>query len=468
DGATVTDVQLNSIAATGFGPDIAFAGAIPVAGSGTFAATVGGVTVIDLDAIGPFTEDFVLEAASPTGTLPDTIAFDAPLFTSLSFAETPFGSTAIAGDFLLDGSVPLSPNSEVVADYLTGQIAAGSLSDANVESLDLISLTELDAGLLSLSPEPFAAAGVSTVVAHTESITNVLTDRFDRAADEMGIEDPRFVTWGNVYGIFADVDSIGDDVFSGYGSDGYGFVSGVDARVLPGLRLGLFTGYADSDVDFDRLAAGADVETYHIGGYGTLAFDRFNISSWVAYAFGDVEANRDAGLVGLPDATADYDADQFIASTEISYRYPFRDVAWVEPQLRAVYIHVDGESFTESGAPGLALDVETENINIFLLEPELRVGTEYEAFGLNFMPEVTIGYSVDVIDEKNSATARLVGAGPETFTVAGVPRDDNAFLASAGVTTAITPRITTFLHYDGRFGEDGTDHGVKGGLQFSF
>jgi outer membrane autotransporter protein len=58
--------------------------------------------------------------------------------------------------------------------------------------------------------------------------------------------------------------------------------------------------------------------------------------------------------------------------------------------------------------------------------------------------------------------------GAQSFGVAGIPIDRDAFLAEAGVNYAVTSALTVGLSYSGQFGQRAYDNAFKGHLNLSF
>ena len=58
--------------------------------------------------------------------------------------------------------------------------------------------------------------------------------------------------------------------------------------------------------------------------------------------------------------------------------------------------------------------------------------------------------------------------GAQSFSVAGIPIDRDAFLAEAGVNYAVTSALTVGLSYSGQFGQRAYDNAFKGHLNLSF
>jgi len=72
--------------------------------------------------------------------------------------------------------------------------------------------------------------------------------------------------WTRAYGAWASFD--GDNNAASANRNLGGFVSGIDARVTGSWRIGLAAGYSQSNLDVDKRYSSADVNSFHLGGYG--------------------------------------------------------------------------------------------------------------------------------------------------------------------------------------------------------
>ena len=58
--------------------------------------------------------------------------------------------------------------------------------------------------------------------------------------------------------------------------------------------------------------------------------------------------------------------------------------------------------------------------------------------------------------------------GAQTFSIAGVPIDRDAFVAEVGVTYVVSSMLTVGLSYSGQLGQRAYDNAFKGRLNINF
>ncbi|MEM8771548.1 MAG: autotransporter outer membrane beta-barrel domain-containing protein [Pseudomonadota bacterium] len=468
EGDSISTLQLNSIASTGFGPDFGF-----VAGVGQGAsdpAIVDGA--LQLSAFGPFTSDFDIDVRSPQGGTPLFSSIDAPLFTSITIDGSDPLIQSVVGDFLLDGSAPLSPQASIVGDYVTSLIGAGASGDvfAALESVsDFAAATPfgLEAGLLALSPEAHASAPALLAVEEADARALALRARFSAAAEDE--ERAGFVFWSDGYGLFQDQDGDSAEGLSGFDPDIYGFTAGVDWWFNEQLLLGVSGGYSTGDADFDSLAAEVDLDTFSIGGHAVYFSGPWRLGLAGGYGFGEAETSRQFTFANAA-SFADYDIDQIYGVGELAYTAVFGGVT-MEPQAGFVFVNLDRETFAESGAPGFDLLVSgRDDVNVLFFEPRLKLSKSYTFAGIDMTPEISGGWRYDIIDDERTATAALLGSpiAAGTITVRGAPAERSAFAAGGAVRAQLSDRLNLFVRYEGLWGDLFTSHDATGGFQFAF
>ncbi len=470
EGEALDSVGFQSIAPP-FGPDFALVAGLPTAGTGTSLIQDG---VLNLSLLGPITSDFGLTVIAPAGGPAPFSFVTPPLFTEITASITPDNVVTIEGDYLLDGSVPLSTQSELVAGAVEAIIVNGGASAATFAALTAISdlgAEFLDFGLDQLAPEIHLTQPRLFSSAQALGLTRALTDRADRLAfhadvsrAERGVE-----FWIDGFGDFSELDPVGR--FGGADIDTTGIVVGGDFWLTDHIVLGGTAGFSGGEGEAP--SGLLDFDGFQFAGYGLYVDGPFRAATSAGFGFGDVEGQRFIALTdSVETARSEYDVNHVVVHGEASYRFylpvfkhrPF----WIEPQGAVTFIHHDQDGFEETGADGFNLLVSDASSNQLFIGPELRAGTAVRIPGITLIPEVTGGYRYDVIEDDLDQGAQLIGAGGVGFVGLGQQPDRGGFTTSLGLTAAIDGGIAVFAQYDGRWSDDLSSNAISGGVQISF
>ena len=110
-----------------------------------------------------------------------------------------------------------------------------------------------------------------------------------------------------------------------------GFISGMDARVAGSWRLGLASGYSQSDFSVDALHSSGTAKTAHLGVYGGGDIGVFAVRGGGTYAWSAIYTNRSVVFPGFYEREeASYDVDVGQIFGEVAYPITIDDVA-LEP-----------------------------------------------------------------------------------------------------------------------------------------
>jgi uncharacterized protein with beta-barrel porin domain len=197
---------------------------------------------------------------------------------------------------------------------------------------------------------------------------------------------------------------------SGYNATTGGLIGGADTELSDALRAGAAFAYAHTNVNGSDDLNGVNINSYQAIGYGSYKLD------------GNTEANMQAGLgINRNDssriinfggldrtATASYDSYSFNLGTGIGQVYSVAPGTTLASSVRADYTLMQAQSYTESGAGGLNLNVGSQTVD--QLVPALQVKLDQAMdYGFNLSANAGAGY--DVLNGHNSVTSSYVGGG---------------------------------------------------------
>ncbi len=370
-------------------------------------------------------------------------------------------STDIAG-------VAVDGNNGNVADVLdelndTSDEQILAVLDAVVGATTAGEVNEILEGLT-----PVADNGtISATINATEQGLNVTSDRLlflRQYAEENGVASGNVASgleaWIQAYGTTGDQDE--RDNIAGYGIDTVGVAFGLDTRnIHEDLIVGLAGSYATTEVESENAnRATTDIDSYQVTAYGEYDIDsRSYVNGQVGYVFSDNESQRsDVGGVAGLNANGEFDSHQVIARLETGRSYPMQYGATLTPRAKVNYVHYTADEYTETGAGGANLNVDTESLNLL----ELGVGADLSwslAYknGALVTPNLHVGVRHDVIGDEIQST-NTFAAGGSSFQSQGADPAQTTFELGAGVSMMTSNNIEIVADYDYEVKSDYDSH----------
>jgi outer membrane autotransporter protein len=225
------------------------------------------------------------------------------------------------------------------------------------------------------------------------------------------------------------------------------------------------TGYSHSFYNVNQLSTSSS-DNYHISLYGATQWGPLGLRLGSAYAWHDLETNRNIAFAGFSDhAKGNYTAHTAQVFGEVGYGLPF-DMVSLEPFARIAYVNLDANSFQERGGPAA------------LRSPKDNQGTAYTTVGLNAAKTFsspdrmtttlrgTLGWRHAFGDRTPLSTFAF--AGGSSFATAGVPIAGDAIVISGGLDVNIIKAATLGIYYNGQVLHHIVDNGVRANLSWKF
>ena len=329
---------------------------------------------------------------------------------------------------------------------------------------DVMAQSDTDAALESLNPDVSGGAGaasINTTVASTGTVSNRLallrgTDngRSGMVAGEEMMANREM--WLQAFGTSVEQDE--RKGVKGFDATTSGLAIGVDTdELVHGARVGVAFSYAQADVDSDQSNnAQTDIDTYQLTAYGSkdLANDMY-VDAMVSYAWNSHEGSR---VDFLGDTyTSDYDGNQFSVKGEVGKSYDWANTR-VTPNVALHYINVETDGYSEAGAAGNGLSVNTDDQEAFLLS----IGSDIEwnitgRDGSEYMPYLRAKYSYDMMGDEVETTSTFL-AGGSAFTSEGADIARSSLGLGAGVNVVTTSGFEFTAGYDAEIKEDFLAH----------
>jgi outer membrane autotransporter protein len=220
--------------------------------------------------------------------------------------------------------------------------------------------------------------------------------------------------WFQAYGQSATQDMRSS--IAGYDSSTIGGAMGVDtARLLDHGIVGLAFNYGRTTVDSNNAnTTSTDVDSYGLNLYGSREImSQAFVTGQVGYAYNSINSERhNVGGTGLT-AAADYSSDQYSAKVAVGRDYAVQSGMTLTPSVSAAYTYLDTASFTESGAGGANLSVNSDSMNRLDLGVGVVAGWKLKVAndGAVLKPTLHVGYAYDALGDRVQTTSNFTGAG---------------------------------------------------------
>ncbi len=274
-------------------------------------------------------------------------------------------------------------------------------------------------------------------------------------------------------GTFGNVDSSPDQ--RGYNFFAGQFTIGADQRLNKHMVGGVMLGYDHSKVDVDRDGGDLDINSVRFGlyssvfgklGRGTVFLNGFIGGGYHAYDF-----ERRIFVGGLNrTAEADTDGFQLDASFDLGVSLPVRDTRWsVSPIVSVLYSRLAIDSYTESGAGSLNLDVDDQTAHSLRTRAGARLAGQYQIGDTVVIPQLRAMYQNEAEDQSRSVTARFAGGAGGSFGFETTDIGQHSAILGAGVTVVTQDSLSWYVDYSTELGRaEYLAHNIRVGLEVRF
>jgi len=371
---------------------------------------------------------------------------------SSSAIASALGINAQAAVALDNAATALATGDAVALTALNTALVAGGTTAANATE-QMVPDTGAGAAAASAS-----VGAVSSVIGGRQSNTTMASNHFGTAKfasnarfGESGIStgdaaDTQAV-WGQLFGTNATQDAKGG--VDGYDADTGGLVLGWETEMGKD-SLGGSLSYSDTGVD-GKSAANSKTDSQSWMGtvYGTT-YSTDSYTDWmIAYADGDNSSKRTINFGGLNrTASANYDSDTVMV--KVGYGEPMTKGNWmVTPKSSLSWTRVSTEGYTETGAGGLNLIVNSADHDLVTLSAGADFATRIERANGVTIPRISVMGNYDVTNDRVQSTSTFTGGGT-AFTTQGIDPEKFGLGLGMGVDFESNDNETVFsVDYNG-------------------
>jgi outer membrane autotransporter protein len=245
-----------------------------------------------------------------------------------------------------------------------------------------------------------------------------------------------------------------------------GIVVGVDGGLGTPYRLGIAAGYLATSFDIDAASASGNIDSFHIGAYGSAAFGAWTLRGGVAYAHHEIELARGAVTNRFRGGETDTSADSVQIFGEVGYTFRLSDRVTLEPFLGLAHVHVSSHDIVENASPFRATgEVASFDTTYSTLGARVVATMPTSAGTVTF--KGMLGWRHAFGDAAPEARFAVQGF-PTPFLVVGAPIDRDSLVVEAGLNWQVSENVTVGVMYDGAIGHRDQEHTVRGSLSVRF
>ena len=466
--------------------DASASGADAIVVTGT--ATVSGDLVVDPDGSLAFGTVYhvVTATGGVTGTFDNHIALDNLVY-AVDYSDPNRVSVIVSQDLLNPAGpgLDLSRNQQAVAENFTalgtvvttGNLLAAGNTLATLMTTDVLAFKR---ALDSLHLE-FHDSTTQSALNNTQKFSNGMLGAMNSCdVQERSLTDPVLPCHGRAPGssqLWVQQSGGYLDHEPAYGNILYDAWSwqtqiGLDTQVTDMMRVGISGAYGQTTNEVDNLGE-AKFSSWDVGAYGRLDLVEVDgmklfVGGTGSYSFSNHENKRELRPFNEV-ANSDFDSTSFSGSILAGYATEYRGTEY-SGSVGYRYVAAEIEGFTETGAGGLNLIVQDQDIEHSAIFAEFSIGQRIRLSEDTYLtPQVTVGYETRSGDIDRSITSRFqcAPASVASFTVYG-QEPDQFFTVAGSLDYQVATGMKSFLSAKTGLSDDTMTYDLAAGLRLEF
>jgi len=319
----------------------------------------------------------------------------------------------------------------------------------------------IEARLAEIRAENTSSTNLGVSVHDGETTAGYSKDDDKKTISTPSPETPRWNLFMEGNGEFVHVD--GDTNAAGYNFTTGGVTVGADYHVCDHFTIGIMGGYADTGATLTQGGA-VDVNSGRLGIYSTTYGNGFYLNTMAAGGYNSYDTHR-TGLGGI--AQGDTDGEEFDGLISTGYDFHSGNFT-VGPIASAQYTYVSINNFTENGSLA-PLNIPSQNQDSFRSKVGFKVSSLWHVGGIVVTPTVSAAWQHEYLDSNYALDSSFASGAGNIFTVNGPALGRDSVVVNAGVNVQWTPRLGTYLYYDGELGRKNYElNSVSGGVKVNF
>ncbi len=255
---------------------------------------------------------------------------------------------------------------------------------------------------------------------------------------------------------------------TGYDFTGMGIIVGADYRFTGNFIAGLMVGLNNSRANVDNSGSKVKMDSYSLGAYGTYYKKNFYVDGSMSYGFANYDDTRRIVFPGL-DRTASASPNGNQLTLYGGTGYDIRRNSWIiTPNISFQYTKLGIDSYTESGAGALNLDVDKQNTESLLGNTGVRASYIWKTDKILLVPGIRASWGHEFSRDSQNVSSRLV-QGSSPFSIQTASPDRNFLSLGTGITVFTVRGMSVYLNYDAQIGENKyVAHNMNAGVRIGF
>jgi len=276
---------------------------------------------------------------------------------------------------------------------------------------------------------------------------------------------PQRNLWAQLIGNNGSFDA--EEGVTGYASEAYGAIVGLDNPINSDLNLGVAFSYIKSDADTDGTSLDQELtaKNWQVLGYGNYAVsDATDLNFHAGLGKSDVEGERRMTILTDAVAQSDYSVDTLQAGLGVAHRIGTQQRN-VTPFAQVDYARAESDSYRETGAGVYNLNVDENTYESMRWTAGLRLS---QALTPAIALTGQLAAAIENGDRRSDVTASFISMPNDKFTTIG--QEIGSEIGIAGIGLSYTPTINTKLSvgYRGEWRDNYDSQGANVSLQTTF
>lgn len=376
----------------------------------------------------------------------------------------------IIGAALSYGPYVTSGNAGAMAAYLDSLATPVRYSDLDIvmANLNLQETASLAQSMRTLSPEVYDSLTEITMQQGLMALDSMAAHRremsLSKAAEQ--VREGVVVPWAKFLGAAGDVEDSGER--TGFGYDSAGVSGGCDWFYSQNLLLGVNLFYSRTAFDWAQGKGDGDAEHLNLGFEAMYDEQGWFVEGSALTGLRSADTKRRIRFEDLNRIAGGSPDGQCFAG-RIGAGLKYQLLGWsMRPGVNLNIIHSRQEGFTETGADGLNLKVDSLDATTLIGRMELLCSRVITCdSGLIWRPELTFAYQHNSPMDDRDISASLAGQGG-SFTVHGDDEARDVFAPSLEISAKTQGGVTVYGRYEGQFAGSYTQQTLSAGAAIDF
>ena len=236
----------------------------------------------------------------------------------------------------------------------------------------------------------------------------------------------------------------------GYDTKVAGVAAGYDREVAKNTVVGMAGSYSNGRIETNGVAQHTNVDTYQASIYGhTYVAPEYFVEGQLGGSYNEYDGSRTI-TAGNTSANSDYEGWGYFANLKTGRDFALRNQYVMTPFASLTYIGNSIDSYTESNAGGLNLNVDSDQTNLLTGRIGSELGRTFATSeGSKIRPAVHLAYLYDIIQDNQTATTSFIGTGTAgSFDTNGINQSRSGFNAGLGVNLLTAGQLDLTATYD--------------------